>query len=269
MWLDRFTTACRDCPDLLAIYESPRGRLALLLRQTLTPRIQDYLGWRAETRHDALVVIDRLRRSGFVGGAVVLQSVPLSEAANIMRTWTCRYDADPARRAELGTAAERLAAEERFVSTRTAFRQATSRGGEADGPRPPFAASVKDLRALRRWYDAMALEWLGIQPDLRRALVLRCHRWVADRVLVPAADGELCAVDAVVELDQDLTALIPPAELVIWRPWIELVTRALTRALRRPPGEWNRSWVRMLFLIPLNIPPRAPTAVRVSALASD
>ena len=32
IWEDRFTEVCRRHHDLVAVYESPRGRLALLLR---------------------------------------------------------------------------------------------------------------------------------------------------------------------------------------------------------------------------------------------
>ena len=37
IWEDRYIEVCRRHPDLVAVYESPRGRLALLLRQTLVP----------------------------------------------------------------------------------------------------------------------------------------------------------------------------------------------------------------------------------------
>ena len=37
MWLDRYSAVCQECPDLVAVYESPDGRFALLLRQTVVP----------------------------------------------------------------------------------------------------------------------------------------------------------------------------------------------------------------------------------------
>ena len=37
MWDERLAEVCRRHPDLVAVYESSRGRLGLLLRQTLVP----------------------------------------------------------------------------------------------------------------------------------------------------------------------------------------------------------------------------------------
>jgi hypothetical protein len=255
MWLDRYAALCRDCPDLVAVYESAGGRLALLLRQTPVPLTQEYLGWRADTRHAARAIIDKLRGAGFRGGAVVLQWLPPDEVAEIMRTWPCRYEGDAARRAQLTAVAERDAADERFLAAWAEFRCHTAPG--ADGVLPPFATSAKELRALRRWYDAMAPRWLGLEPVLRRALVLRSHRWIADRVLIPAADGQAPALEdleAGGSLQRALAELIPPDELADWRPWICLVLTDLERALRRPVAEWNHSWVRCMFLIPVSIP---------------
>jgi len=37
MWLDRYSVVCQQCPDVVAAYEAPDGRIALLLRHTLVP----------------------------------------------------------------------------------------------------------------------------------------------------------------------------------------------------------------------------------------
>jgi hypothetical protein len=67
IWEDRFTEVCRRHHDLVAVYESPRGRLALLLRQTLVPLGPEHFEWLAETRATARAVIADLRVAGFDG----------------------------------------------------------------------------------------------------------------------------------------------------------------------------------------------------------
>ena len=49
MWVDRYSAVCRECPDLVAIYESPDGRFALLLRQTLVPLPEEFSSLRRAT----------------------------------------------------------------------------------------------------------------------------------------------------------------------------------------------------------------------------
>src|SRR5437899_10582945 len=50
MWLDHYSSACRECPDLVAVYEAIDGRLALLLRQTLVPLPEESPAFRRATR---------------------------------------------------------------------------------------------------------------------------------------------------------------------------------------------------------------------------
>jgi hypothetical protein len=64
IWEDRFIEVCRRHRDLVAVYESPRGRLALLLRQTLVPLAPEHFEWLAETRATARAVIADLRGVG-------------------------------------------------------------------------------------------------------------------------------------------------------------------------------------------------------------
>src|SRR2546426_499669 len=97
MWLDGYTVLCRECPDLVAVYESSGGRLALLLRHTPVPVMQEYGPWRAETRKTAHIIVAKLRRAGLRGGVIVLQWLPLSGVAKIVRTWVCRYEGDAVR----------------------------------------------------------------------------------------------------------------------------------------------------------------------------
>ena len=255
MWLDGYTVLCRECPDLVAVYESSGGRLALLLRHTPVPVMQEYGAWRAETRKTAHIIVAKLRRAGLRGGVIVLQWLPLSGVAKIVRTWVCRYEGDATRRAQLAAVAERYAADDRFLATRVRFRRRTP--VPADRIRSPFTDSAEELYALRRWYEAMAPCWLGIEPALRQALVLRTHRWVAERLLAPAAAGHVSAHEDLGvggRLWGTLAKLIPANERAAWRPWLCLVVSDLEGALRRPIAKWDQAWARWLLLIAYSIP---------------
>src|SRR6266850_2214934 len=187
MWLDRYSVVCRECPDLVAVYEAPDRRIALLLRHTLVPLPEEYPAFRRATRNAARTIVDSLRAAGFRRGFVVLQWQPLGSAAEIMRTWSCRYEADAGRRAQLVAVAERFAADERYLAGQIQLRRrATPR---TVGLPPPFATSG-ELHGLQSWYDAMAPSWLSIEPLLRRALVLKTHRWIG--LVVGDLERALC-----------------------------------------------------------------------------
>ena len=255
MWLDGYTVLCRECPDLVAVYESSGGRLALLLRHTPVPLMQEYGAWRAETRKTAHIIVAKLRKAGLRGGVIVLQWLPLSGVAKIVRTWVCRYEGDATRRAQLAAVAERYAADDRFLATRVRFRRRTP--SPADRIRSPFTDSAEELYALRRWYEAMAPCWLGIEPALRQTLVLRTHRWVAERLLAPAAAGHVSAHEDLGvggRLWGTLAKLIPANERAAWRPWLCLVVSDLEGALRRPIAKWDQAWARWLLLIAYSLP---------------
>ena len=84
MWDERLAEVCRRHPDLIAVYESSRGRLGLLLRQTLVPLAAEQMMWVAETRTVARGLIQDLRAAGFEGGTVVLQWLPIEDVARIV-----------------------------------------------------------------------------------------------------------------------------------------------------------------------------------------
>jgi hypothetical protein len=50
---EAYTSVCRRHPDVVAAFESPHGRVALLLRQTLTPPSEERSRWLVETRRAA------------------------------------------------------------------------------------------------------------------------------------------------------------------------------------------------------------------------
>jgi len=174
MWLDRYAAVCRECNDLVAIYEAPDNRIALLFRHTLVPLPEEFSSLRRATRSAARAASSKLRSAGFHGGLMVLQWQPLGTVAGVVRDWPCRYDADPTRRAQLEAVAERYAADERYLTEQIQSRRRL-------GPRPPAAlppfATAVELHGLQAWYDAMAPSWLGMEPLLRRALVLKAHRF--------------------------------------------------------------------------------------------
>src|SRR5882724_6448601 len=254
MWLDRYSVVCRECPDLVAVYEATDRRIALLLRHTLVPLPEEYPAFRRATRNAARTIVDSLRAAGFRRGFVVLQWQPLGSAAEIMRTWSCRYEADAGRRAQLVAVAERFAADERYLAGQIQLRRrATPR---TVGLPPPFATSG-DLHGLQSWYDAMAPSWLSIEPLLRRALVLKTHRWIAERILIPAADGRTTGLEireTIAALGETLIELIPPDDRETWSVWVGLVVGDLERAMRRPSVDWNQAWARWLLLIAYSVP---------------
>jgi len=254
MWLDRYSAVCQECPDLVAIYESPDGRLALLLRQTLVPLPEEFSSLRRATRSAARIVTGKLRAAGFHGGFMVLQWQPLGMAAAVMKDWPCRYDTDAVRRNQLAAVAERYAADERYLTSQAQSRRRTA--PRALGVPPPFASST-ELHALQAWYDAMAPSWLGIEPLLRRALVLKTHRWIAEHILIPAADGQTSPFEireTIKHLGSTLSEMVPPDDRSVWTVWVGLVVSDLERALRRPTDDWNQAWARWLLLIAYSVP---------------
>ena len=270
MWLDRYSAVCQECADLVAVYEAPDGRIALLLRHTLVPLPEEFVSLRRTTRSAARAAADKLRAAGFREGLMVLQWQPLGTAAAVMRNWPCRYEADTARRAQLAAVAERYAADERYLARQLQSRRHPSR--RPLGAPPPFAASG-ELHGLQSWYDAMAPSWLSIEPLLRRALVLKTHRWIAEHILIPAADGRTPALEiraTVATLGEALVEMIPPDDRGVWSVWVGLVVGDLERAMRRPSADWNQGWARWLLLIAYSVPiPRErPTPVWPAKLTS-
>jgi hypothetical protein len=292
VWDERFAETCRRHPDLVAVYESGRGRLGLLLRQTLVPLGAERVEWMGETRAVAREVIADLRAAGFTGGAVVLQWLPLEDVARIVARWIRRWDGDPARRSRLLGVVERRLIDQRFVAARTRHVRGLAESptpaavlplaGEPAAPTPdtstvnggPTARAALEeagLDALKAWYAAMAPGWLAIQPARRRRLVLQTHVWIADLALTDPVNG---LRQAVAELRADgslaraLERLVPEGEAAAWEPWIHRVRDELARALHRPPAVRTQAWARWLFFIPYRAPWPSPAVGHPSSPAS-
>jgi hypothetical protein len=275
MWDERFAEICRRHPDLVAVYESGRGRLGLLLRQTLVPLDAERVEWLVETRGVARRLIGELRAGGFTGGTVVLQWLPIHDVARIVARWIRRWDGDPARRSRLLSVVERRLTDERFLASRTrhartavesaAAAMAIREESPAEPKSVPTIGAVLDqagLDALKAWYAAMAPCWLAIQPARRRRLVLQTHVWLADLALADPVGGP---ARALAELGPDgslvraLRRLVTGDDPVAWRGWIDGVRDELASALERPLAQRTQLWARSLFFIPYRAAaPRRP-----------
>ncbi len=122
-------------------------------------------------------------------------------------------------------------------------------------------------KALSEWYRDMTPSWLAIEPPIRRLLVLRTHRWIVERVLLPLARRDGPPTDDLVPdralapdgpLAQALLQAVPAPAVEAWRPWVRLVVADLRAALAWPARRRDTSWVRWLFLIPYSVPVSRP-----------
>ena len=215
------------------MFESPLGRLALLLRQPLVPTPEERADWLTATQRSARVVTACLRAVGRCDEITILQWQPLRQVAHIMADWDCCYEGDEIRHAQL------------VAGICTWLTD----GGPIT---PPVAG-------LGRWYRQMTASWMSVEPPARRRLVLRTHRWIAKRVLEPLSQDEEPARD---DLEADglladwLSDAVPSGEREAWQPWMHLVRARLRRALAWPGAQRNDVWVRWLFLIPNSVPAR-------------
>lgn len=89
-----YRSICQRHVDLLAVYESPTGELALLLDDTvLPPSSARHRGrWFEHTRSAGERITADLRRAGFRRRIRVVQLLPRVEAGGVLTHWACRYD---------------------------------------------------------------------------------------------------------------------------------------------------------------------------------
>ena len=244
---DGLALVCRHHPDVVAAWEAPDGTLALLLRQTLLPLCEERGRWYHETRRAARAVGAELRAAGINAEMTVLQWRPLDDVATVLTGWTRRYLGDVGRFAQLRD----------IIATRLADREAAE--PPPSPPRPPGTAPAGRAISpvLLDWYREMSPCWLGVEPRVRRRLILKTHRWIVDRVLAPIARGERPSAANLAptgRLVWSLIRVVPAPDLDVWKPWIRLVLADLTRALAWPPTRRTETWVRWLFFIPYSIP---------------
>lgn len=277
-WADHLARACGNHPDLAAVFESPSGRLALLLRHTLVPLMEERPAWLTETRASARRIIGDLRASGVTRKVLVVQWLEIAKADDILWSWTCRYEADPIRRAQLTGLARRYVLDDLFLADRLARRKPAPAPPPVKplpdvltdpslSPETPASEALDDWRRpLIRWYRAMEPCWRSATPLLRCKLVLETHVWLAAHVVgdVHFPPPQVGAVELTEKCDlaRMLALRIPPDEREDWRSWVQLVLADLRQALSRPVEERDERWGRWLFLIPYSVPaprPRRPT----------
>jgi hypothetical protein len=257
MWSERFADACRDHPDLAAVFESSSGALALLLRHTLVPLEQEHEMWLVATRGSSRQILRHLRAAGLRGAVRVVQWLPLSEANEIMGTWICRLDRDAARRAQLHEVARRHVQDERFLAACVGRSHASGAVAQLSA-----LEASGDWAPLARWYRSMTDSWRTVEPGQRRLLVLTTHEWVAAHLMrdLRAASIDPRDLEDGGALGRALRGCLPADQLDDWSGWIQLVLGDLRQALRRPVAARNQPWARWLFLIPYSIPAPAGRA---------
>src|SRR2546428_6986851 len=82
------SVCCRH-PDLVAVYEAPDGRLALLLRQTLVPLGEERGRWFNDTRRAAHAAVASLRAAGVTPDVTVLQWPRAPDRPRVLRGVRC------------------------------------------------------------------------------------------------------------------------------------------------------------------------------------
>jgi hypothetical protein len=96
---------------VVAAFESPRGRVALLLRQTLTPTLEARARWCKQTAIGAWTVTANLRAVGLTSDVIILQWCSLRLIGDVVAHWDCTYEGDERRYAQLvETVAPRIGA---------------------------------------------------------------------------------------------------------------------------------------------------------------
>ena len=101
MWSEACSSVCRRHPSVIAAFESPHGRIALLLRHTLTPTREATACWCKETSIGAWTVIANLRAAGLTSDVIILQWCSRHLIADVMAHWDCMYEGDERRCAQL------------------------------------------------------------------------------------------------------------------------------------------------------------------------
>jgi len=259
--------------DVVALYAARDGRLAVLLRQTVVPLLEERDQWLIETERAACEVSAALGVP--LGAVVVLQWQPLADIVTVITGWQCVHELDPVRRRELTRVAERRLADVAFITGAPISPPVRRLSRRVPRLHPPLADEKSSLAttwpAVFDWYRSMMSCWLGLVPVERRDLVWRSQSWVAEHLLAPQqtehadrpghvrdSPDHLTHRDDAAAVEHDLypTLLRPlvPGAQADWRPWVRLVTRDLVEACVVPRPSRNEAWARRVLLIPYSIP---------------
>ena len=117
-WDERYARVCRRHRDLIGVWESPDSAYALLLSDTLVPLSEEHRAWLKRTRDTARAIMRELRASGLQRPMFVLQWWPYERIAEVLETWSCCYDGDPARRAQHARVVAGQLADRHFMCSR-------------------------------------------------------------------------------------------------------------------------------------------------------
>jgi len=101
MWSEACSCVCQRDPSVIAAFESPHGRVALLLRHTLTPTSEVMACWRKETSVGAWTVTANLRAAGLTSDVIILLWCSPRLIADVVAHWDCTYEGDERRCAQL------------------------------------------------------------------------------------------------------------------------------------------------------------------------
>jgi hypothetical protein len=224
---------------LVAVHESPRGQLALLLRHGLVPANGQRQAWRRQTRYAARAIVRDLRAAGVRRRMLIVQWLPPSRARRVLDGWRLLWQGDPLLASQLRAAARRRAADARFLASRAVQHR---RGRHAR------------RKSIEQWYGDLAPLWLGLRPAVRRELVLQTHVWITERLRASEL-ATACDEAEYGALSHRLQRLVPPDDRDLWAGWIETVVTTLLRAFDRPPEVRDARWARALFLAACRVPP--------------
>jgi hypothetical protein len=101
MWSETYSSVCRRHQDVVAAFESPQGRLALLLRHTLVPDREETAQWCNAIALGVRTVTTSLRAAGLKEDVTILQWCSLPQIAHVVTHWNCTYEGDELRYAEI------------------------------------------------------------------------------------------------------------------------------------------------------------------------
>jgi hypothetical protein len=101
MWTETYSSVCRQHQDVVAAFESPHGRVALLLCQSLVPDPEATVQWCNAIARGARSVTTSLRAAGLTEDVTILQWCSFPQIAHVVAHWDCTYEGDERRHAQI------------------------------------------------------------------------------------------------------------------------------------------------------------------------